>query len=43
MRTGRVFQHIYIDAERDTKGASAHREQAHGLVSARMVLPHGRD
>jgi hypothetical protein len=41
MRTRRVVQHIHINPQRDPEGLVACREQAHGLVSARMVLSHG--
>lgn len=41
VRTGSLFQYFYIDTEGDTKGYAAHCQQAHVVVSARVVLPHG--
>lgn len=37
----RLADHIHLVAQGHSEGAATHCQQAHGVVSARMVLPHG--
>lgn len=41
VRTWCFLQYLHIHAQGDTKGPAAHCQQAYGLVSIGMVLPHG--